>query len=150
MYFTHHILVNILRHYTLISCLDKTFHTSYKGKVRYRGNLKFQNIFKVVVESSGSLKIQSNSIDIFEFDSRYILRYSAVDIFHQQTKSQWYKNGVNLIKENLQPEIINKEAKGVILFIGDGMSITKVTAARILDGQTKGVLGRKLVDLTGD
>ena len=58
LYFTHHILVNILRHYTLISCLDKTFHTSYRGKVRYRGNLKFQNIFKVVLESSGSLKFK--------------------------------------------------------------------------------------------
>ena len=50
----------------------------------------------------------------------------------------------------MQPEIINKKAKGVILFIGDGMSIIKVTAAQTLDGQTTGVLGRKLADLTGD
>ena len=34
-----------------------------------------------------------------------------------------------------------QRAKNVILFIGDGMDITTVTAARIYDGQTKGMMG---------
>ncbi len=34
-----------------------------------------------------------------------------------------------------------KRAKNVILFIGDGMGITTITAARILEGQRKGGLG---------
>ena len=33
------------------------------------------------------------------------------------------------------------KAKNVILFVGDGMSVTTVTAARIFDGQQKGVDG---------
>ncbi len=34
-------------------------------------------------------------------------------------------------------------AKNVILFIGDGMGVSTVTAARILDGQNKGMLGEE-------
>jgi len=36
-------------------------------------------------------------------------------------------------------------AKNVILFIGDGMGVTTVTAARIFDGQSKGMLGEENV-----
>ena len=34
-------------------------------------------------------------------------------------------------------------AKNIILFLGDGMSLTTVTAARILDGQQQGLLGEE-------
>ena len=36
-------------------------------------------------------------------------------------------------------------AKNAILFIGDGMGITTITAARILDGQMKGKTGEENV-----
>ena len=36
-------------------------------------------------------------------------------------------------------------ARNVILFIGDGMGVTTVTAARIFDGQSKGMLGEENV-----
>ena len=40
----------------------------------------------------------------------------------------------------------NKEtAKNAILFVGDGMGFSTVTAARILDGQMKGKLGEENV-----
>ncbi|MCY4060010.1 MAG: alkaline phosphatase, partial [Gammaproteobacteria bacterium] len=32
---------------------------------------------------------------------------------------------------------------GVILFVGDGMGVSTVTAARILDGQNKGLAGEE-------
>ena len=35
----------------------------------------------------------------------------------------------------------SKKAKNVILFIGDGMGISTITAARIFDGQSKGMSG---------
>lgn len=37
------------------------------------------------------------------------------------------------------------KAKNVILFIGDGMGVSTVTAVRILDGQLKGMLGEENV-----
>ena len=52
-----------------------------------------------------------------------------------QEKNQWFKDGAQLVKENLGRKPITHTAKNTILFLGDGMSITTVTAARILAGQ---------------
>ncbi|UAA40087.1 alkaline phosphatase [Paraneptunicella aestuarii] len=42
------------------------------------------------------------------------------------------------------------KAKNVILFVGDGMGISTVTAARIMDGQDKGMMGEENVLSFGD
>ena len=62
-----------------------------------------------------------------------------------QQKNQWYKDGVDLIQDNLKVKPNMNTAKNAILFMGDGMGITTVTAARILDGQMKGKLGEENV-----
>lgn len=50
--------------------------------------------------------------------------------------------GTNRVTQSLAN--INKdEAKNVILFIGDGMGVSTVTAIRILDGQMKGMSGEE-------
>ena len=46
-------------------------------------------------------------------------------------------------RENIVANV--STAKNVILFIGDGMGVTTVTAARIFDGQSKGMLGEENV-----
>jgi alkaline phosphatase len=46
-----------------------------------------------------------------------------------------------LARERQEPAVLRKRAKNVILFIGDGMGISTITAARILEGQNKGGLG---------
>ncbi len=46
-------------------------------------------------------------------------------------------------RANIVPNI--STARNVILFIGDGMGVTTVTAARIFDGQSKGMLGEENV-----
>ena len=51
-------------------------------------------------------------------------------------------DGEKLLSENFKHDFINKKAKGVILFIGDGMGPSTVTAARILEGQLKGMPGK--------
>ena len=65
----------------------------------------------------------------------------ADDIYEKQKDNQWFKDGVNLLKENVKRKNINKKAKGVIIFIGDGMGVSTVAAARILDGRLKGQTG---------
>ena len=69
---------------------------------------------------------------------------SASDIYNKQKNNQWFKDGVEFIKHSINVKIINKKAKNVILFVGDGMGVSTVTAARILDGQNKGNTGIKL------
>ena len=62
----------------------------------------------------------------------------------RQETNTWFQSGIKLLEENLKNnKNIVKKAKGVILFIGDGMGPSTVTAARILDGQLKGELGKK-------
>ena len=51
-----------------------------------------------------------------------------------QTNSQWFKSSALNVTEKTQQE--NKEkAKNVILFVGDGMGVSTLTAARIFQGQ---------------
>lgn len=51
-----------------------------------------------------------------------------------QTDSQWFKDSAANVAAKAQVET-KKTAKNVILFVGDGMSISTLTAARILQGQ---------------
>lgn len=54
-----------------------------------------------------------------------------------ETADFWMESGKNSIKtaEQLKPN--NHHAKNVILFVGDGMGISTITAARIFEGQSK-------------
>ena len=59
----------------------------------------------------------------------------------------WYTVGAEqVIAKNTQLQQIDARAgaaQNIILFIGDGMSLTTVTAARILEGQQQGLLGEE-------
>jgi alkaline phosphatase len=57
--------------------------------------------------------------------------------------AEWFKAGKQSIHNNkLVNELPNlRRAKNVILFVGDGMGISTVTAARILEGQQRGADG---------
>jgi alkaline phosphatase len=57
-----------------------------------------------------------------------------------QTAEQWFRAGrVAVLDRKLVNELPNiLKAKNVILFVGDGMGISTVTASRILEGQLKG------------
>ncbi len=61
----------------------------------------------------------------------------------EMTPQDWYKAGANAIDEakRLHPNV--RRAKNVILFVGDGMGISTVTAARILAGQLQGKSGEE-------
>jgi alkaline phosphatase len=57
--------------------------------------------------------------------------------------NDWFKAGAARIAELAARRPIESRAKNVILFIGDGMDITTITAARIYDGQQKGGNGEE-------
>lgn len=64
------------------------------------------------------------------------------DVAHPQgeTAAWWYRSGAARAAAN---GAMRGRAKNVILFLGDGMSLTTVAAARILDGQRKGGPGEE-------
>ena len=64
----------------------------------------------------------------------------------QETPARWYEEGRAVVERNLSYRYANAEipiAKNVILFIGDGMGVSTVTAARILAGQLEGNPGEE-------
>jgi len=58
-----------------------------------------------------------------------------------QSSREWFQSGKDAIRRNQLHKPNTRKAKNVILFVGDGMGIATVTAARILDGQQRGIDG---------
>lgn len=71
----------------------------------------------------------------------------ALSAFAQRNESpsQWYAEGVGELQRTLQLKPNENRAKNVILFIGDGMGMSTVTAARIFEGQLRGESGEENV-----
>lgn len=61
----------------------------------------------------------------------------------QETPQTWKQNGEAAIAARKNRKIYKGTAKNVILFVGDGMGITTLTAARILEGQLRGESGEE-------
>ncbi|PHR59561.1 MAG: alkaline phosphatase [Arcobacter sp.] len=63
----------------------------------------------------------------------------------QQSNNAWFKAGIQRIETaDLQSYITARGgAKNIILFVGDGMGASTVTAARILEGQRRGETGEE-------
>ena len=57
-----------------------------------------------------------------------------------ETPQWWYRNGAAKAAAN---GAMQGKAKNVIVFLGDGMSLTTVAAARIFEGQRKGMPGEE-------
>ena len=61
------------------------------------------------------------------------------------TSEGYLKAGEDELKRLIADKPNDRKARNVIIFIGDGMSVTTLTAARIYEGQQKGVDGESYV-----
>ncbi|MFO1320517.1 MAG: alkaline phosphatase [Burkholderiales bacterium] len=61
----------------------------------------------------------------------------------EPTPEEWYAAGARAVAANQRIRNVGGNARNVILFIGDGMGLSTITAARILDGQRKGMSGEE-------
>ncbi len=62
---------------------------------------------------------------------------------HDPAKREWREQGIKDLHKQLKQHQNLRRAKNVILFVGDGMGVSTVTASRIYDGQQKGMLGEE-------
>src|SRR5687768_4479401 len=62
-----------------------------------------------------------------------------------ESPQQWYRDGARVAASGAAQRANSRPAKNVILFVGDGMGISTVAAARILEGQRKGLKGEENV-----
>jgi alkaline phosphatase len=60
-----------------------------------------------------------------------------------ESAEAWKRDGWNAIERAKKEKIRKGKAKNVILFIGDGMGVSTLTAARILEGQLRGESGEE-------
>lgn len=60
-----------------------------------------------------------------------------------ESAETWLRDGQAAIKRAKALKPITRRAKNVILFLGDGMGVTTLTAARILEGQMRGESGEE-------
>ncbi len=84
----------------------------------------------------------------FKIKKTYLLLISAVltstlaiNVAHAEDATTWIKKGEAALLATQQIQPNNKQAKNVILFVGDGMGISTITAGRIFEGQQKGIDG---------
>ncbi len=61
----------------------------------------------------------------------------------QESAATWQRDGWIAIERAKREKIRRGKAKNVILFIGDGMGVTTLTASRILEGQLRGESGEE-------
>ncbi len=76
------------------------------------------------------------------------LTSANIPAFASEQDNPWYQQGDAWIKDrvsHLSIPLVDKpkKAKNLVLFVGDGMSITTLTAARIWQGQKLGMLGEE-------
>jgi len=60
-----------------------------------------------------------------------------------ESPAKWYADGERAVEFAKDLRINKHRAKNVILFVGDGMGVSTVTAARILEGQLRGESGEE-------
>ncbi|WP_255558182.1 alkaline phosphatase [Zhongshania aquimaris] len=66
---------------------------------------------------------------------------AETDLIGNTRNNTWFSDAEAKIASATAPNLTRGAAKNVILFVGDGMGISTVTAARILAGQLNGELG---------
>lgn len=72
-----------------------------------------------------------------------ILSVPGNPVLANESRESWYESGRAAVEKAKQQAPITGRAKNVILFVGDGMGLTTVTAARILEGQQRGQTGEE-------
>ena len=67
----------------------------------------------------------------------------AFPVKRVETAETWRRDGWNAVRRAKNQKLRTGKAKNVILFIGDGMGISTLTAARIFEGQQRGESGEE-------
>ncbi|MFT4926998.1 MAG: alkaline phosphatase [Phenylobacterium sp.] len=108
------------------------------------------------LDSNGDNTLDSDEINATEFVCNPTITALDDNDIQSNSKNPWYtaaKTHVSQAKQNWQRVTGSQaqtaiatargQAKNVILFVGDGMGMSTVTAARILEGQNNGQLGEE-------
>ncbi|RYV00731.1 alkaline phosphatase [Shewanella sp. OPT22] len=99
------------------------------------------------LDSNGNAQLDADEITGTSHECKPVRESVSPTEIVNNTSNTWYVQGAQSV-ENAKMMAANAknvrgEAKNVILFVGDGMGVSTVTAARILEGQKKGMQGEE-------
>ncbi|MBM7072335.1 alkaline phosphatase [Shewanella sp. 202IG2-18] len=99
------------------------------------------------LDSNGNAQLDADEITGTSHECKPVRESVSPTEIVNNTSNTWYVQGAQSV-ENAKMMATNAknargEAKNVILFVGDGMGVSTVTAARILEGQKKGMQGEE-------
>lgn len=84
-----------------------------------------------------------SSLTILSFVIATFAQTTQFPVKRTETPETWKQDGWKAIEQAKKVKIRNGKAKNVILFMGDGMGVSTLTAARILEGQLRGESGEE-------
>ena len=99
------------------------------------------------IDANSNGTLESGEVSSTEFVCNpAISQISATEVLNN-TNNSWYMDAAFALEkteESVESVIREKgSAKNIILFVGDGMGVSTVTASRILEGQNKGMMGEE-------
>ncbi|KAJ8936806.1 hypothetical protein NQ318_003051 [Aromia moschata] len=94
-------------------------------------------------------KNEEEDDEIMPFPNRRVNSRSLKEMEEERDKAFWQNKAVVAVKERLHRKINQKTAKNVILFLGDGMSIPTIAAARVYMGGEEKQLAFEKFPYTG-
>ena len=95
------------------------------------------------LDSNANGELDSSEVTATEYLCDPYTPETSVDLMANTRNNAWFKAAASRVSNQEAPVLTRGAAKNVILFVGDGMGISTVTAARILEGQLKGKLGEE-------
>jgi alkaline phosphatase len=107
-----------------------------------RGVESFDTAFPTETHAMTNTRPKRNRLPFFSFLATcFVIAVATRAADVPKSPQEWFEAGRAAAQANKQQTPNTHKAKNVILFIGDGMGISTVTAARILEGQQRGVDG---------
>lgn len=103
---------------------------------------------KLLCVSIAALFLSACSSDDNDESSKNVSPSPSIEtarILKNTQDNAWFKTAESKLDGSKAYSVAAGSAKNVILFVGDGMGVSTVTAARILEGQLKGMLGEENV-----
>ena len=95
--------------------------------------MKNQKLKKLAALSAGAISLTVSACAAADDHKSYSHQASSNQV--PTSAEEWFKVGEHAVLVNKKDVAELRKAKNVILFVGDGMGVSTVTAARILEGQ---------------
>ena len=98
----------------------------------------------IALITSTSLLLSGCAINSSSDTSEYMAYQQWLPL--KQVENSWYQDASKMLQHKMQNPVLKNssfKAKNVILFVGDGMGVSTVSAARILQGQLAGKSGEE-------